>query len=241
MNKMYNKDKGYCELDNIDEFKLKNQLKVIKRLLFEYCTIKENAKILIAGCGDGREAIYFKEVFNDKIVGIDINIQKTPLDIEDVLFLQADMSSMPLKTNCIDLIYSFHVLEHVENPVLALEDCKRVLRQGSILFIGFPNKNRMLAYISPHNKVTLFEKIKFNLNDIKMRLLGKFDNKYGAHAGFTENFFLEISKKYFSTVYCVRNNYMFYKYNKYRFLLKVLIKLKLSEFIFPSNYYICIK
>jgi hypothetical protein len=72
-------------------------------------------------------------------------------------------------------------------------------------------------------------------------LQGKFENKYGAHAGFTEKEFIKDASSVFETIDPVRNRYMFYKYPNLGALMTCIIKIKLEEFIFPSNYFICLK
>jgi hypothetical protein len=83
--------------------------------------------------------------------------------------------------------------------------------------------------------------IKWNINDFKYRLQGKFRNQYGAHAGFTQKEFMKDASKYFNKIIPVRYDYMSLKYIKYKKILKFLKYLKMDEFIFPSNYFICVK
>ena len=41
------------------------------------------------------------------------------------------------------------------------------------------------------------DRIKWNINDYKYRLRGKFENKFGAHAGFTEKEFIKDASQCF--------------------------------------------
>jgi 2-polyprenyl-3-methyl-5-hydroxy-6-metoxy-1,4-benzoquinol methylase len=139
------------------------------------------------------------------------------------------------------LIYCYHVLEHVNDHIAVLSELKRVLRPGGVLFIGFPNKNRLFSYIGTSQKASVLDKIRWNLSDYGYRLKGKFENRFGAHAGFTEREFLSTASTFFSHIHAVRNQYMIYKYPRYSGIITILIKEGFNELLFPSNYYICIK
>jgi ubiquinone/menaquinone biosynthesis C-methylase UbiE len=139
------------------------------------------------------------------------------------------------------LIYSYHVLEHVADPSVVLGELNRVLKPGGALFIGFPNKNRLLSYIGTSQKASALEKLKWNVNDYWFKLQGKFENRYGAHAGFSEAEFLSMARAVFSSVHPVRDRYMLYKYSGISWLIRAMIGSRTSEFMFPSNYFICMK
>jgi ubiquinone/menaquinone biosynthesis C-methylase UbiE len=139
------------------------------------------------------------------------------------------------------MIYCYHVLEHITDYQNALIEMCRVLEPGGILFIGFPNKNRLFSYFGTSQKAKIAEKIKWNLTDYWMRLKGKFENKYGAHAGFTQKEFFQTSSTIFKSVIPKRNEYMLIKYTRHKDIIQSLINLKLSEILFPSNYFICQK
>jgi hypothetical protein len=116
-----------------------------------------------------------------------------------------------------------------------------VLKPGGVLFIGFPNKNRLISYIGTSQQASVWDKIKWNINDYLYRLQGKFENIHGAHAGFTEKEFIRDASSVFETIDPVRNKYMILKYPNFGVIMTYIIKTKLEEFIFPSNYFICLK
>ncbi|MFZ4400946.1 MAG: methyltransferase domain-containing protein [Bacteroidales bacterium] len=208
--------------------------------------IYENGKskfenILIAGCGKGEEASVFYKLTKANVTGVDLNaipIIKT----EDGRRFQIKIESLDdlsFTDEEFDLIYCYHVLEHVNDPEKVLLELKRVLSKDGIIFIGFPNRLRMLpGYLSTHLNISLIEVIKFNLNDYKMRFTGKFKNKYGAHAGFSEKEFLKMAKPIFSNTLSVRKIWIDKNYTKFGFLFKIINKLMLADFFYPSNYYI---
>jgi len=175
-------------------------------------------------------------------VGVDLNIRygnRTPQN-RNLYFQEQDLANIAFKDDCFALIYCYHVLEHVANSNRVLEEFARVLCPGGILFVGFPNRYRLISYLGSSQKVSSLQKIQWNLNDLLFRLRGKFENQYGAHAGFSENEFLGMVSSLFQKVYPVRNEYMLKKYKEYQVILRWVIRFHLAEIVFPSNYFICV-
>ncbi|CAN7468557.1 class I SAM-dependent methyltransferase [Phyllobacterium sp. LjRoot231] len=49
-----------------------------------------------------------------------------------------DMQNMPYRDGSFDLVVHSDTLEHIENPIKALRECKRVLRPGGLLAFTIP-------------------------------------------------------------------------------------------------------
>ncbi len=230
-------------MDLVDHDKLVRVIRVIKRIVAEYLLAEEEARILVAGAGSGYEAVLINREFQLQTVGVDLNIDLNNLfpNSLDLLLQVQDLSSLAFGRNTFDLVYCYHVLEHVADHMAVLKEMGRVLKPGGVLFIGFPNKNRLISYIGTSQKVSDLDKIKWNINDYVYRLQGKFENRHGAHAGFTEKEFIKDASDVFDPIYPVRNQYMSLKYPKLGGLMTFIEKTKLEEFLFPSNYYICKK
>ncbi|MFC1583472.1 class I SAM-dependent methyltransferase [Candidatus Neomarinimicrobiota bacterium] len=241
MNDLYDKTTGYADLDRLAVDKLQTKITFVQQIL-ENHAIPYAAPILVAGCGSGEEAVIIGDVFQVPTVGVDLNIpvEQSSFSVFCSL-LKGDIGHLPFEDNTFGFAYSYHVLEHVPDHNHVLKELNRVLKPGSGLFIGFPNKRRLVAYISTHNEATLSERIRWNLRDYRKRLTGTFENHLGAHAGFTERGFISDAKRYFPQVIPVRNDYFFGKYPKYKAILNTLIFLRLNEFAFPSNYFLCLK
>jgi SAM-dependent methyltransferase len=129
-------------------------------------------------------------------------------------------------------------LEHVPNPDIVIENLKNILADDGVVYIGFPNKNRMIGYMGTHNNVSFFKKIKWNFLDYWDRINGRFENSKGAHAGFSDKEFVRMAKPLFNIIIPVRNQYMLLKYPQYTRFIRLVISSGLSEFLFPSNYYL---
>lgn len=243
MKSSFNPVIGYSSLDDVDMPKMKHVIDACKQIILEEHEEKYKDIILVAGAGNGTEAILISESFRLRTVGVDLNIQKPPhvSPANLVTFQRQDLNHLGFKENAFAIIYCYHVLEHVSSPVQVLSELKRVLKPDGVLFIGFPNKNRLVSYFGTSQKATFCEKLLWNLKDYKNRILRKFENRYGAHAGFTEKEYIEISSGLFSIVDKVRNQYMINKYSRYHNLIQLIINTGLSELLFPSNYFICKK
>jgi SAM-dependent methyltransferase len=78
-------------------------------------------------------------------VGIDIAYPtvrqaKAAFDGRPLWCAAADVRSIPLRDNSIDLIYSMGTIEHFPDYTVALGEMYRVLRPGGTAIIGVPNK-----------------------------------------------------------------------------------------------------
>lgn len=242
--KEYNKTIGYSGLEKVDHEKMTRLVGVNKALITQYYSSSDTDIVLVAGTGFGEEAHQIKQQFSLSTIGVDINMlhrDNLLKNREGFYLLPQDVSALAFCDNVFSLVYSYHVLEHVGDPVAVLQEFKRVLCTRGVLFVGFPNKNRLFSYFGTSQRASLLEKIKWNLSDYGYRLKGRFENKYGAHAGFSQKEFLKISEDFFSEVHAVRDEYMLIKYSRLGWLIRVLVKSNLAEFLFPSNYFICIK
>lgn len=191
--------------------------------------------ILVVGCGTGQEAGIIARAFKANTIGIDIG---TEFDFDHQGSAPARLVSMDARDlrfpdASFDLIYSFHVLEHIPEPERALREMARALRPGGRYLIGTPNKSRLVGYVG--SAVPLGTKIHWNLVDLLQRLRGRWTNEAGAHAGFTRRELqtlcgsafgdipVSITDDYYRTIYDAR-------------LIDVIIRLGLSRLVFPCVY-----
>lgn len=86
-------------------------------------------KIYDFGCG---QKPYECFVQNHEYIGIDIDEENIKADIF------ADISKVPLDSNIADIVTSFYVLEHVENPQDVINEKYRILKEGGELFMLVP-------------------------------------------------------------------------------------------------------
>lgn len=242
MKHRYDAGIGYSSLEDVAPEKLMKTVRLNKRIINAYYVPNKNDKILVAGAGYGLEAIMIKNEFGLKTYAVDLNIDESLLaQEENLIFRKDDLMNLLFPDDFFSLVYNIHVLEHVKDHSRVLNELHRVLKKNGVLYIGFPNKNRLVGYFGASQKVSLVDMVRWNLLDYKKRMGGRFENKYGAHAGYSQLGFIKDALKFFRKIYPVRNQYMMQKYEPYKGLLELLIKLKVEEYIFPSNYFICIK
>jgi len=68
------------------------------------------------------------------------------------IWIVADAHNLPFRDNSIDEIFSGHVIEHLEDPLKFLKECRRVLRRGGMVTIVTPNFLSKNAYLDPDHK-----------------------------------------------------------------------------------------
>ncbi|NND93806.1 MAG: methyltransferase domain-containing protein [Flavobacteriales bacterium] len=62
------------------------------------------------------------------------------IDISENAELQLDLSTekLPFEDNSVELVFSYHTLEHIPNYIFALTEIHRVLKHGGVLLLGVP-------------------------------------------------------------------------------------------------------
>jgi SAM-dependent methyltransferase len=103
-------------------------------------------RILDYGCGQGKWTPLLHELFPESaIFGIDISevaTEKAALKYSYCQFMGFDGVRAPLGDAEFDLVFSFHVLEHVLDISATVNDIARLLRPGGHACIIFPCGNR---------------------------------------------------------------------------------------------------
>ena len=98
------------------------------------------------GCGFGGRTVEFQRRTDGYVIGLEIDYRVSMFasrfalaaDSERPLFLAGVGERLPLVSDSIDLILSYDVLEHVEEPSFCLTECWRVLKPGGLLLAVFP-------------------------------------------------------------------------------------------------------
>lgn len=196
------------------------------------------SKMLVVGAGKGFEVLALKKYFKDIVA-----IQP---DCEDIIeearpyVEEGSAAALQFPDEHFDVVYCYHVLEHIREYKKAIFEIRRVLKKDGLLYLGVPNKTRILAYIFS-SEVSLKERIKWLLKDYKMKLIGRFKNYLGAHAGFTKEELIKILIPVFSSIEDKTDNYYLAKY-KNNVLVRIISRSHfLKKFLWPSLYFICKK
>jgi len=110
--------------------------------------LTHSVNILEIGAGDGRHIIKLKSKFKKNLsaVAFDIGINKKFKAegslIKDIVLVD-DWTCLNNKfSGFFDIIYAFHVLEHVENVYDFISSCISLLKPNGVLILSVPNPNR---------------------------------------------------------------------------------------------------
>ncbi|MEW6054239.1 MAG: glycosyltransferase [Nitrospirota bacterium] len=97
-----------------------------------------NKDKVILRIGGAVNSIIEKIVENNKIISVDIS--SSYINTEYRLDIQADAHSLPmLSDSSIDLVISSHTIEHLTNPLKALLEWKRILKEDGIIYACIPH------------------------------------------------------------------------------------------------------
>jgi ubiquinone/menaquinone biosynthesis C-methylase UbiE len=193
--------------------------------------------ILVVGCGSGIEAAVLAHVFSAKVWGIDLHERFDPQAAKVAELRQGDATALEFDDCRFDLVYSYHALEHIFNYKKALEEMRRVLKVGCFYCVGTPNRSRLIGYVGS-KQTSIAEKIRWNYVDWKAKLTGRFRNELGAHAGFTRKHLTMELQEVFGNVKDVSLTYYLGMYSRYGQTIRFLDYTGLSDYVFPSIYFI---
>ncbi|OFX72093.1 MAG: hypothetical protein A2X12_02495, partial [Bacteroidetes bacterium GWE2_29_8] len=114
---------------------------VFKRQLFayEYSAQFIKGTVLEIGCGEGYGAKYLSK-YAEKYIGIDKYKTSNLENIENIEFIQTKVPYLTkIKSNSIDVVVCFQVIEHIKKDYILIKEINRVLKKGGIAIISTPN------------------------------------------------------------------------------------------------------
>ncbi len=106
--------------------------------------IKTGAKFLDVGCGAGYAMFKAQNELNCSVEGIDPDPGAHGVGrflkelVKSPEIKQGFAEDLPYEANSFDVVYSSHVLEHVNDEQKSLQEMKRVLKEDGVLIIGMP-------------------------------------------------------------------------------------------------------
>lgn len=106
----------------------------------------DHLRALDIGCGHGEDLAYFLERSIPLVCGADLSFNQLKLARRQlpaerpVGWLQADASTLPLRSDAFDVILLSEVLEHVPDPQAVVHEARRVLRPGGVFYLTTPNR-----------------------------------------------------------------------------------------------------
>lgn len=133
-----------------------------------------NSPYLDFGCGYGTFIQYIEKVYDEKVVGYEINLEaiKTLQDRKIQLISDIDSQSSHFET-----IVSMNVLEHVEDDFLIMKKFFELLKPGGVLILYLPHSRFLWSnldeLVDHHRRYTKkellskLEKIGFKITKVK--------------------------------------------------------------------------
>jgi len=125
---------SYGKKTNELSFLSKDRINLIKRF-------KKSGRVLDVGCQSG---LFLKKLEKEgfKVYGVDIsedscNYAKNILNLKNIYC--KDIMDIEFKEDFFDIITLWHVLEHLEDPVLVLKKLYKYLKKDGYIFIECPN------------------------------------------------------------------------------------------------------
>ena len=195
--------------------------------------------LLVTGCGEAHEAEFLANRLNCRVKGIDIVLPDSARarSRDGLELIEGSALDLPYEDNSFDAIFSHHVIEHVGDHEKHLQEAARVLKPGGAFYVGTPNRHRIIGYVGSFT-ATRAEKIKWNLQDYKDRIRGKFRNEHGAHAGFSQREIDGLLKKYFAEAHNITADYFRFKYGAKvpRFILGAVLAKPMIDVAVPAVY-----
>lgn len=105
----------------------------------KFCGLLEpnpKAILLDLGCGKGAKTLRFSaSVGTSKVVGLDIQNVKAPFWLTKG---NIDLG-LPFKSGSLDVVTSYHTIEHISNTDLFVTEVYRILKTGGYTTIATPN------------------------------------------------------------------------------------------------------
>jgi SAM-dependent methyltransferase len=124
--------------------RLYEQAEILETILHDGTAFGPGERVLEAGCGVGAQtrlltkrspgAIFTCIDISEKSVATAANLKDRP-GFEKVSFLQASIFDLPFEEAAFDHVFVCFVLEHLDEPVKALRQLKRVLKPGGALTV----------------------------------------------------------------------------------------------------------
>jgi len=136
-----NKDSEYVHgYSDRETYRLSDQANTLAELLHNDTFYPDGSIVLEAGCGTGAQTIILsKNSPKSKIISMDISqeslIKASALNLQNVSFQIADIFNLPFKEESFDHVFLCFVLEHLQEPLKALNCLKKVLKKGGSITV----------------------------------------------------------------------------------------------------------
>lgn len=199
-------------------------------------------RVLAVGCGKGHEVSFLSDRLAAQVVGIEPRLNEKVREVErdGLRFVEASVLAMPFDDHSFDAVFYHHVIEHVGDAQASLSEIARVLRPAGWLYVGTPNRHRLVGYAGSFD-ASLRQKVRWNVSDYRARMRGRFRNELGAHAGFSHRELARMLSREFVDLRMLTADYLSFKYRQRlpAVALAALRRRIVLEVAAPSIYAVC--
>lgn len=143
--------------------------------------IPKNSKFLDVGCGAGYSLMRASQDLNCEVEGTDADPGSHGVGryiknmVNTVAIKQGFAEDLPYANESFDVVYSSHVLEHVNSESKSLKEMKRVLKDNGTLIIGMPTATMAtINYLSQFVFTTHIKIYEFFRNSFSKNALNNF-------------------------------------------------------------------
>lgn len=116
----------------------------LRKQIASYVTAQ--SRVLDAGCGEYNRLLDKSSI--EKLIGCDIDSSaiRNNKDISEGIV--ADLENLTLSENDFDLVMSYDVIEHLDNPERFVESAARMLKRDGHIFVITPNRNSLFGFVA---------------------------------------------------------------------------------------------
>jgi SAM-dependent methyltransferase len=113
-----------------------SRFKVLPYFAFEKALLSQDGieRILDLGCANGWNMSRFAQ-YGRSSVGLDLVLERVHLALNHGPAMLASGLEVPLANDTFDVVYVQHVLHHIGDVTIALQEARRVLKPGGYLFL----------------------------------------------------------------------------------------------------------
>ncbi len=130
-------DEGYYRYrESTRDFRIEAEI------LYKMLKLEPGLRILEVGCGGGAFLAYLEKK-GYRAVGVDIlekSVELASQRAKSCEVICGDALKLPFESASFDRLVSHHLVEHLEDLSVALEEWKRVLKPGGVIAICTPNR-----------------------------------------------------------------------------------------------------
>lgn len=102
-------------------------------------------RILDVGCGDAVITKRLRTAFPQadiKAINLDsIRLRRAVRYCPGVAFVKGDVGALPFREATFHVVLCHHVVEHVDDDLRVLAECRRVVRAGGLFILGIPQED----------------------------------------------------------------------------------------------------